>query len=299
MGLEIVGLCKNFGKRQGLVDVSLSVDNGVLVVLGPTGSGKSTLAAIVATLETASKGVVRLDGLDARKQRPEIRRRIGYAPENAQLFDHLTVRETLDYLALIQGMDYAPARKLRVDRALERLDLALEADRMLGTLPAGLARRVAVAQACLGQPSLVILDEPTAGIEPEDAVCIRAAITRLGQEAAVLLLSSAVADASIATGLAVLHQGRMRFAGTVQELVDRLEGKVWSLELAGAEPLPARSVFLPTRYEPVPGGTKLRGVAETPPVPGAVQCKPSLEDGYAWLLGRSCDGSSTQGLAAQ
>src|SRR5204863_173524 len=133
MGLQTVQLSKSYrGGVRALEGVDLEVESGVLAVLGPEGAGKSTLAAIVATLE-----------------RPEVRRRIGYVPQDARLFPQLTVQETLDYLALIHGMDHAPARQLRVSRALERFDLASLAAVRIGELPAGLVRRVALAQACL------------------------------------------------------------------------------------------------------------------------------------------------------
>jgi ABC-type multidrug transport system ATPase subunit len=292
MGLEIQQLSKSYGKVTVLRDLTLSAESGVTAVLGPAGSGKSALAAVVATLERPSQGTVRVDGLDVRKQQPEIRRRIGYAPQHAELFDHLTVEETLDYLALVQGMDHAPARRIRVFRALERFDLTQEAARPVRSLSAGAMRRVTVAQACLGQPSLVLLDEPTAGIEPEDAVRIRTAIAEVGRESVVLLLTSVLEDVEAAGSLAVLRRGRLQFHGTVAELLSGLQGRVWKLPPVPAGS-PAPRGFTPTGFALLPGGVQLRGIAEEAPAAGAEATTPELADGYAWLLARSADGTST------
>jgi ABC-type multidrug transport system ATPase subunit len=287
MGLEIVQLGKTFGKKEALRDVSFATDLGVTAVLGPAGAGKSTLAAIVATMDSPSRGTVRVDGLDARKQQPEIRRRVGYAPQNAGLFGELTVRETLDYLALIQGMDHPPARKLRVGRAMERFALTNDADRQVGTLAPGLARRLVMAQACLGQPGLLVLDEPTAGIEPEHAVGIRAGIAELGRECAVLMLTSRIEDVAVAGMLAVLQTGRLRYFGPPQLLAAELEGKVWTLQLAPGQAGPSPATLFPTGIELNAAGARLRGVADQAPTSDATLTPPTLSDGYAWLLGKN------------
>lgn len=290
MGLEIVQLWKTYrGGTAALQDVRLSADSGVLAVLGPAGAGKSTLGAIVATLESPSRGMVRVDGLDVWKKQPEVRRRIGYAPQDATLFPQLTVTETLDYLALVQGMDHPPARRLRVSRALERFELLDQAHVPVRALATGTTRRLLIAQATLGHPGLLILDEPTSGIEPDEAARIRTLIADLGREATVLLLTEEVEDLNATSSVAILHRGRVKYSGAPEGLASLVDGRVWTLELPLGAARPERPDFLLTGVERTPGGIRLRGIAEQRPADQAEPTSATIADGYAWLLTRSDD----------
>lgn len=290
MGLEIVQLWKKYrGGTTALQDVSLSLESGVLAVLGPAGAGKSTLGAIVATLEPPSRGTATVDGLDIWKKRPEVRRRIGYAPQDAALFDQLTVTETLDYLALIQGMDHPPARRIRVARALDRFELLDQAQTPVHSLSPGANRRLLLAQAALGQPGLLIFDGPTYGIEPDEAARIRTLIGDLGRECAVLLLTEDVNDLAVANSVLVLHQGRVRYTGTPEGLAAQVDGRAWSLDVLAGDVRPAPNVWVFSGIERIPGGWRLRGVADQPPSDQAERAVPRAEDGYAWLLTRRND----------
>lgn len=294
MGVEVIQLTKIYdGRVRALDDVRLEAETGVLGLLGPNGSGKTTLMSIMATLVEPTAGTIRVDGLDVRKQKPEIRRRIGYLPQDARLYPNLTVWETLDYMALLYNLDDPADRRRRIDRAMERLNLTHLRDRQVQTLSGGMHQRVALAQALLAQPSVLIVDEPTAGLDPEERIRVRSFFAELARECLIVLSTHIVADIeAVASSLAVLRLGQLRYSGTPEALLASLEGRVWTIDLAPGGDIPRPEGFLETGLYRLPGCIQVRGVSETRPTPDAEVAVPNLEDAYVWLMAKDEPGGA-------
>jgi len=295
VGVEALELTKTYdGKVTALDAVSLSAETGVLGLLGPNGSGKSTLMSIMATLLPPTRGTVRVDGLDVRKSRPEIRRRIGYLPQDVGLYPNLTVFETLDYMGLLYDLNRQAEREARIEEVLTRLNLVHLRDRRVHTLSGGMRQRVALAQAILPRPSVLIVDEPTAGLDPEERIRVRSFFAELARECLVVLSTHIVADIeAVSSTLAVLRQGQLRYFGTPEALLDSLQGRVWSFDLPDGV-MPRVVGFTETGLYRMPGRIQVRGISETAPAPDAVTAAPNLEDAYIWLMSRG-DGEAGGG----
>jgi ABC-type multidrug transport system ATPase subunit len=292
VGVEVVQLSKIYdGKVKALDDVRLEAESGVLGLLGPNGSGKTTLMSIMATLLEPTSGTIRVDGLDVRKQKPEIRKRIGYLPQDVGLYPNLTVFETLDYMGLLYHLDDTADRQRRIDRAMERLNLTHLRDRRIETLSGGMRQRVALAQAVLPEPSVLIVDEPTAGLDPEERIRVRSFFAELARECLIILSTHIVADIeAVASSLAVLRFGHLKYFGSPEGLLRQLEGRVWSLQLSPERRPPGPDVFLETGLYRLPDGIQVRGVAEEKPDPAAQLTPPNLEDAYVWLMAGATNG---------
>lgn len=288
MGVEAMHLTKIYdGKVKALDDVSLTAEAGVLGLLGPNGSGKSTLMSIMATLLDPTHGTVRVDGLDVRKSKPEIRRKIGYLPQDVGLYPNLTVFETLDYMGILYNLRDGKDRLRRIERVLERLNLAHLRDWQIQTLSGGMRQRVALAQAILPEPSVLIVDEPTAGLDPEERIRVRSFFAELARECLVVLSTHIVADIeAVSSTLAVLRRGKLLYFGTPDELRRSLEGRVWSLALAPDGTMPELPGFVETGLFRLEEGTQIRGISDGPPAAGARAAAPNLEDAYIWLMAK-------------
>lgn len=226
MNVEATDLTRRFGRTQAVAGVTLSVDNGVLGLLGPNGAGKTSLLRMMATVILPSSGRLRLLGCDPGEygQRKQIRRRLGYLPQNLGYYPRFTVVEFVEYFALLKEM---PARRVHraVAAAVERVGLGDKAREKLRTLSGGMLRRVGIAQAIVNDPELLLLDEPTAGLDPEQRVAFRALLRDLGQRATVIVSTHLVEDVGAAcTEVGLMDQGKIVFSGTPDELARRAEG---------------------------------------------------------------------------
>lgn len=288
MGVEVEQLTKIYDNRVTALDsIQLSAESGVLGLLGPNGSGKTTLMSIMATLLEPTSGTIRVDGLDVRRKKPEVRRRIGYLPQDTGLYPNLTVHETLDYMGLLYHMDDPDLLSSRIEEVLHRLNLTELRDRQVQTLSGGMRQRVALAQAILPRPSLLIVDEPTAGLDPEERIRVRSFFAELARECLIVLSTHIVADIeAVASTLAVLRHGQLRFVGTPDELLASLEGRVWCIDVPPDGEVPQPDGFTETGLYRMPAGIQVRGVSDTRPTEGARAAAPNLEDAYVWLMTR-------------
>jgi ABC-2 type transport system ATP-binding protein len=235
MNIEITDVTRRFGRTQAVAGVSLQAGPGVLGLLGPNGAGKTSLLRMLATVIPPTSGTLRLLGRDPRGYTPrrEIRRRLGYLPQNLGYYPGFTVTEFVEYFALLKEMP-AAAVPAAVAAAVERVDLGGKARAKLRTLSGGMLRRVGIAQAIVNQPDLLLLDEPTAGLDPEQRVAFRALLRDLAQTASVIVSTHLVEDVGAAcTQVAVMDAGRIVFHGTPAELTERSEGT----DAAGDAPL--------------------------------------------------------------
>jgi ABC-2 type transport system ATP-binding protein len=225
MNIELSQLTRRFGRNLAVTGVELRAGPGVFGLLGPNGAGKTTLLRMMATVVPPTSGTVRLLGRDPGQyaERREIRRRLGYLPQSLGYYPGFTVVEFVEYFALLKEM---PAQRVptAVAAAVERVDLGAKAKAKLKTLSGGMLRRVGIAQAIVNEPELLLLDEPTAGLDPEQRVSLRTLLRDLGQNASVVVSTHLVEDVGAAcTEVAMMDQGRIVFRGTPAELTERGE----------------------------------------------------------------------------
>jgi ABC-2 type transport system ATP-binding protein len=226
MNVEITGLTRRFGRTTAVAGVSLQTGPGVFGLLGPNGAGKTSLLRMMATVIPPTSGTLQLLGRDPGQYGPrrEIRRRLGYLPQSLGYYPAFTVVEFVEYFALLKDM---PAARVpaAVATAVERVELGGKAKAKLRTLSGGMLRRVGIAQAIVNEPQLLLLDEPTAGLDPEQRVAFRALLRELGQRATVMVSTHLVEDVGAAcTEVALMDEGRIVFQGTPAELTARGEG---------------------------------------------------------------------------
>jgi len=265
-------LSRSYGSVRALDGIDITIGPGITGLLGPNGAGKTTTLRILATLLPPTSGTARLDGWSTShdRERVEIRRRLGYLPQDLGLYPRFTVFEFVDYLAMLKELHDPRQRHRRVREALEAVDLQDVAGRKIRTLSGGIRRRVGIAQAIVADPQLLLLDEPTGGLDPEQRVRFRQLVGRLGEHRTVLLSTHLVEDVSaICTSVVVLWHGRVLFQGAPAELRKRAEGLVWSAQEASSDAVASWRT----------DNGKLRVIGARPG-PSATPVEPTLEDGY-------------------
>jgi ABC-2 type transport system ATP-binding protein len=226
MNVELSDLTRRFGRTQAVAGVDLAIGPGVFGLLGPNGAGKTTLLRMLATVIPPTSGRLRLLGRDpgAYGPRREIRRRLGYLPQNLGYYPSFTVVEFVEYFALLKELPPAGVPRA-VAAAVEQVGLGDKARAKLRTLSGGMLRRVGIAQAIVNEPELLLLDEPTAGLDPEQRVAFRVLLRELGQRATVIVSTHLVEDVGAACSqVALMDQGKLLFHGTPVELTARAEG---------------------------------------------------------------------------
>ena len=284
MRIDVDQVSKTFrGKIVALDDVSLAVPGGILGLLGANGAGKTTLMRLLTGLLRPDSGRITVGGhdLSTKDGRLAVQRVLGYLPQDLGMYPDLSARQFLDYVALLKGLDSRSPRRRRVGELLELVDLGDTADRKLRGYSGGMRRRVGIAQALLNDPELLVVDEPTAGLDPEERIRFRTLLSRLAERRTVVLSTHIVDDiAQTCTELAVLGRGRVIYRGTVGELTTQASGRVWTVLGSGPPPSVGTVVSVLPQAD---GTTRYRIVAGTPPAVDAEPIAPTLEDGYIAL----------------
>lgn len=275
--LFVDAIAKSFGPHTAIRDATLLAQGGITAVLGPNGCGKSTLLRCVATVMVPDSGAITVDGLDPRREaeRIEARRRLGYAPQEAGFDPRLRVLDAVDYIAVLKGLDDTRRRRRSVFEALDRVGLADRVGARVGELSAGMRRRLVLAQALLGSPTLLVFDEPGAGLDPDERLRLREILTERRRTATVLLATHLTDEAAGADGVIVLGAGRVQFEGTPSQLAAHAAGRVW--RQAGFPPPGVRA-----SWQQAGGGHRCLGH----PPPGAELLEPTLEEGYLLVQDR-------------
>jgi ABC-2 type transport system ATP-binding protein len=298
MRLTVEGLSKTYrGGVQALRGVNLALKPGVLGLLGPNGAGKSTLMRILATITRASTGRVAWNDSDIAREPDALRGVLGYLPQDFGVYPNLSAIEFLDYLAAVKGIPAAAARR-RISELLAMVNLAEAAKRPLGGYSGGMRQRVGIAQALLNDPKLLIVDEPTAGLDPEERVRFRNLLSELSGERIVVLSTHIVSDVeAVATEIAILGQGQLLVHGAPEELLARVNGKTWEVVVPSGELAALRTKYLVSSTAHRLDGVHARVVAEAPPNGSARLVEPSLEDAYLAVLAAQRNGA-VAGVAA-
>jgi len=282
MELRLENLSKRYPNGvQALKDVSLAIGPGLFGLLGPNGAGKSTLMRILATLQEADTGTARLDGIDVLREKDAVRRLLGYLPQDFGLYPKVTAQELLEHLALLKGLGDRKKRREAVSALLQQVNLYSVRHKRLGGFSGGMKQRFGIAQALLGDPKLVIVDEPTAGLDPQERVRFQNLLSDIGQNVIVILSTHIVSDVSDLCGdMAILDAGEVRLKGDPLEVVRRLEGKVWRTVVPKekVEELQAKHAVISTRL--LAGRTVVHVFAGARPAPEFEAVEPDLEDAY-------------------
>jgi ABC-type multidrug transport system ATPase subunit len=273
-----------------LDSASLRIEPGLFGLLGPNGAGKSTFMRTLATLQQPTRGRASIFGYDLERDASEVRRLLGYLPQDFQTYSQLKSWEVLDYYGLLNRMSDRRARRQRVDEMLERVGLTEFRSRRAGHLSGGMLQRLGVAQALLSNPRFLILDEPTTGLDPAERVRFRNFLGEMSRDRVVILSTHIVADiGSSCNRLAVLNHGRVVFLGPWHDLIERAMGKVWRAVMNDRQYAALQGRYPITSLVDTPEGLHLRLLAEVPQSDGWESVAPTLEDAYLWLIHRGGD----------
>jgi len=275
--VELAEVTKSYGSTRALDSVTLSLGRGVTGVLGPNGAGKTTLLRIVATVLAPDSGAVRVLGEDPAEMpgRLSIRRRLGYFPQEPGYYANLTAFDFVDYIAILKEMTERRARHDEVRRVLAEVGLDDVMHKRIKTLSGGMRRRVIVAQALLGHPELLVLDEPAAGLDPEQRLRFRETVSAVAEHHTVLLSTHQTEDvAALCQRVVVIDHGRILHDATPAALVEHARGRVWLADEAD----PGARLSWRT------GSGQHRLIGDPPA--GASLAEPALEDAYLLLIGR-------------
>ncbi len=280
--LEIRSLSKTYANGvQALKDVTLDIPRGMFGLLGPNGAGKSTLMRTIATLQDADSGSVHLDGLDVLQDKTEARRRLGYLPQEFGVYPKVSAEAMLDHFAVLKGVTLRKERKELVEALLRQVNLWNVRKRKLGTFSGGMRQRFGIAQALIGQPSLIIVDEPTAGLDPEERNRFLNLLAEIGENTVVILSTHIVEDVTdLCPRMAIIAAGQVRLAGEPREAIRSLEGRIWrkSIDKAELAHVVQQHAVLSTRL--VGGQPVVHVLADGAPGEGFAAVAANLEDVY-------------------
>ncbi|MEP6573379.1 MAG: ABC transporter ATP-binding protein [Gemmatimonadota bacterium] len=280
--LELAGVTKRFrGGVTAVADFSLTLTRGVLGLLGPNGAGKTTLMQMIATITAPTSGRISFDGVDLATDPDHLRRRLGYLPQDFGVYDNLTAFEFLSYFGALKGI----RSKAKVHELLELVNLHTVAHRPAGTFSGGMRQRLGIAQALINDPDVVIVDEPTAGLDPEERVRFRNILSDVGYGKLVILSTHIVTDIeSVATAIAVMKQGRLLGCTAPEALLQRAAGSVWQAVLSSERFEVERARVRISHAVRKPDGVHVRVVQPTAPFPDALPADPDLEDAFLYVM---------------
>ncbi|MCL6458476.1 MAG: ABC transporter ATP-binding protein [Gorillibacterium sp.] len=286
MELIVDRLSKRYGSKTALDSVSFEVGEGIHGLLGPNGAGKTTLMRLLTTLLSPSSGTASIGGHPL-SDKKRIRESVGYLPQEFAFYPGMTVFEAMDYLALLSGLDNRAERKRKIGELLEQVNLAQHHKTKVKALSGGMKRRLGVAQAMVHEPKVLIVDEPTAGLDPEERIRFRKLLGRFAEGRIVLLSTHVVEDVeSTCEQVTILKQGTLKFHGKVGELTKAAEGQVWSVELDKAQWERERERFVVLSAVADGPSMRVRFLAPDQPFPQAISVTPSIEDAYLYLMGK-------------
>jgi ABC-2 type transport system ATP-binding protein len=280
MELRIENLSKVYPNGVRALDaVSLTIPRGLFGLLGPNGAGKSTLMRILATLQEADSGSVTLNGLNVLKQKDEVRKILGYLPQDFGVYPKISALDMLDHLALLKGFVRRGERRELVAALLQRVNLWDIRKKALSGFSGGMRQRFGIAQALIGDPTLLIVDEPTAGLDPSERNRFYNLLSEVGENVVVILSTHIVQDVmELCTNTAIIDRGRVMFEGAPDIAIRELEGKIWQRTIAKAELPDFEKRFKVISNKLVAGRPQIHVYSEVPPEDGFSAATPDLED---------------------
>lgn len=281
--IEIEHLDKFYGKKQALSDVSLTIEKGMFGLLGRNGAGKTTLMKVLATLSEKQGGKVTICGIPVEKS-AEVRKITGYLPQEFSMYPNMNVYDAMDYLGVLSGLS-KKERKQRIPQLLRKVNLQDNYKTKVKALSGGMKRRLGIAQAILHNPKVLIVDEPTAGLDPEERVRFRNLLCEIAEERIVILSTHIVGDIeATCENIAVLDSGQLLYQGTVEKILQLVDGKVFKAEISRQELEKVKENYIVTSILVLGNNVMIRFLAEEQPFPTAEPCEAGVEDAYMYLM---------------
>ncbi|KOP78946.1 hypothetical protein AMS59_07830 [Lysinibacillus sp. FJAT-14745] len=280
MEIKIKNLAKSYKKIKVLDNISLEIHNGVFGLLGENGAGKTTLMEIISTLQPFNHGEVEVAGINLKKNPEEVRKILGYLPQKFDFFPKVTLEEAFDYLCKLKGINDRETRLNEANVRLQEVGLLNERKKYIQELSGGMKQRFGIAQALIGNPKIILIDEPTVGLDPHERISFRNLITRISRDKIILLSTHIVQDiASTCKNLMVLQKGRVNYIGSTINLIDQVRGKVWLYNIMEDE-IPQAELFVSLQDKG--NSIEIRYIADSP-IPGSIETDPTLEDAYIYI----------------
>ena len=287
MKIEIRGLNKIYPNgNHALKNINLEFGTGIFGLLGPNGAGKSSLMRILVTLMKPTSGIVLVDGKDIQEHRKKLRSILGYLPQDFRFFTSLKTWEFLDYSGALAGLKNKKERIREVDRLLDQVGLLEVRDRRANKLSGGMKRRLGIAQALIGDPRIIIVDEPTTGLDPDERIRFRNILSQLSQNDVTIILSTHIVGdiSSTCHGMALLNRGELVFSGSPENLIKHAEGHVFRLFLTPYEYEKAKEKYDIISTIPVETGWEVQVVSDDMPEYNPVSLEPNIEDAYVYFM---------------
>lgn len=293
MEIVINNLSKNYGKKSALKNVSVTIHSGMYGLLGRNGAGKTSLMRILATLSVPSSGEISMNGIPI-KETTKIREIVGYLPQDFSFYRNMSVYGAMDYLGLLSNIP-DKVRKERISALLEQVNLKENVRTKVKALSGGMKRRLGIAQALLHNPQILIVDEPTAGLDPEERIRFRNLLSEFAEDRIVILSTHISSDVeSSCENIGVLDNGRMIWSGSTEELVKQAEGKVYLISAAKKKDKLIKEKYTVLNIIASGSGTQYRVLSDTPPEEKHMLQDPTLEDGYMYLLSQTDGGINNE-----
>lgn len=282
--LKLEKVSKVYGSKRAVDGIDCSLSYGVYGLLGANGAGKTTLLRMICGILEATEGRITCEGMEIRKMGARYRRLLGYLPQNFGYYPEFTARKFLLYLAALKAIPREEARE-KVEELLQLVDLEQVKDKKIKTFSGGMVRRLGIAQALLGDSEILILDEPTAGLDPKERIRFRNIISALSKERIIILSTHIVSDVEyIADKILLMKDGRLLSAGDIGQMLEQVRGKVWECCVRPEEAESYQAKFSVSNLRNTEQGVKLRIVSNVCPLPEAVPADPDLEDVYLYYF---------------
>lgn len=288
--IEIKNVDKFYGKKQALYNINLTINQGMFGLLGRNGAGKTTLMKTLATLHQKKSGNITVCGVPIENTK-EIRSMTGYLPQDFSMYPTMTVEESLDYLGILSGMT-KDIRQNRIDVLLKRVNLTEHKHKKVKALSGGMKRRLGIAQALLHDPQVLIVDEPTAGLDPEERIRFRNLLCEVAEERIVILSTHIVGDIeATCEDIAIMNNGRILWQGTVSELIHNADNKVFTVNVNKKQLPQIKKNYIVTGMLVQSEYTTVRIISDVKPdIQGVITAEPNLEDAYMYCLySHGCD----------
>lgn len=281
--IKIDNLSKSYGKKQALKDINLQINKGMFGLLGPNGAGKTTLMKVITTLTQKTAGDVSVCGINVDNER-EIRKIIGYLPQDFSMYGNMSAYEALDYLAVLSNMGKKD-RKEKIHELLKKVNLDNQHKTKVKAMSGGMKRRLGIAQAIIHDPKVIIVDEPTAGLDPEERVRFRNLLCEIARDKIVILSTHIVGDIeATCEHVAVLNSGSIIFDGKISGLLNQINGKVYTAQISTMELEKVKEKYLVTGILSAGSTTTLKIISNEKPLKDAILCNGDVEDAYMHLM---------------
>ena len=288
MNIEIKNITKIYprGKKKALDGVNITIGEGIFGLIGRNGAGKTTLMRIIATIMDATNGAIYFDGKELNANKDEFRSSLGYLPQSTKLMPQLNIVEFLDYVCIMKGIKNKSERQSRIAAAIETVGLVGEEKKRLSNYSGGMLRRAGIAQALIGAPKVLIIDEPTTGLDPEERLYFLNLLSKIARDRTIIFSTHITADIEhLCQNICVLEQGEVKYLGVKGEFIDRIEGKLWEHTGTPEDEELLRRETTVTSVTYVDGSPRVRYVADEAKTESSQNIKPTLEDAYIYALG--------------